>query len=111
MAAIRAYEHFPTCLGVIPDGPSHRFADSGRHRPTMTIAMPTIGSLGGRPRCYLRVIYGLGDLEAVLSTISSKLGTMGDFEAVLSTGTSIFGKSSNRTHFASRGLGWTPTDI
>ena len=30
---------------------------------------------------------------------------------MLSTKPSLFGKSSNRTHFASRGLGWTPTDI
>ena len=55
---------------------------------------------------------GLGSgVIYTLSTVIVQIRELGDSEAVLSTKPSLFGKSSNRTHFASRGLGWTPTDI
>ena len=118
MAGNRASEHFPRCLGVIPDGPSHRFADPGRHRPAMTIAMLTIGSSAAGRQVSMqvssvtgglgRVTWQVGGLGSVTCPVIYGLSTV--IYGYLSEN-SIFGKSSNRTHFASRGLGWTPIDI
>ena len=119
MAGIRASEHFPRCLGVIPDGPSHRFADPVRHRPAMTIAMLTIGSSRGAGRylCrYLRLQVPHRGSDVALKyhivgvTWHRYLQICRYLCRYLSK-IAIFGKYSNCTHFASCGLGWTPTDI
>ena len=50
------YEHFPRCLGVTPDGPSHLFADPVRHRPAPRpspcppLAASCMGASDPRPR-------------------------------------------------------------
>ena len=74
IAGIRAYEHFPTCLGVIPDGPSHRFADPVRHRPAMTIAMLTIGSSAAAPAGIYAGIYGFRDGYGLIGRTRGNLG-------------------------------------